>query len=462
MIVVDVQASLWKRQVLVYMRLPWHVLRILHSSFTMAMRIEIIKCLKELSECDFDLGHTEVVLRLARDQTAEQMAAPDSLFMQSLLSLATSKTLNSEVETNFARATSSRSYMRGVQHDSSTMATKHCLAEIAHLHKLEHSKQKKEAKHSRHSTVDFGNMPAICDVVGEAASASAPVDHHRCRQTNGWILFRDSRLATRPGFIGEGKEVRRQRIVQEASVDYHNTSFAAEIDNFRQKAMRMNSEWRDERQAMKSQSEEPDSQQTVLSIRQLLDQNVQRQVAKTAGPWGIPDTKWPVSEKLVAESCQQKAFVTTSHKEWCEKHRGLIKPDAALQSMAKPHITFCMQLGACYYELDDAQRRAVLTALNLFRNTLRAIKKLGKHGKLPLVVFASPSLSAGSSSSQVPPPPKVFLLCQPLFKPYDLHFWECEVCPKAGASLCPGLQCPSSFTAKLTLIVFDFLLELHV
>ena len=463
-IVVDVQASLWKRQVLVYTRLPFSPLRVLHSSCSQIERERIIAGMKDLLDCDFDDGFTKVVLQLNNDRSPEEMANRNSFFMRQMLMLGTSKTLNSEVETNFARATSARSYMRGVQHDSSTMCAKHVLAEIAHLHRVQNS-AKHGAKSSRNVVDNFGSVPAVCDIQGNARQP-APTQHGVSQKTTSWFLFRDSRLAKRPALIGETKEERRLRIVQEASHDYHQQAYAGEIENYRQEAQRKNKQWAQERKDARASNRESDKKsdkpQPLRSIGQLLDRGASNRqaLANTEGgaqslanlrdhaTWGIPDKKWPVSEQIVASQCQKPAFIKNSHNDWIGNHSRIVKNQDNSKVPPKPQMTFCMKLGGCYHKLTDTQKRCVLIALEHFRNIVKAVQPLGKYGELPLVVFAPPALSSGSSTSQAPTA-SVFLLCQPMFRPKDICFWACELFPKVGAAMNPGFSCPSAFSADM-------------
>ena len=59
-----------------------------------------------------------------------------SSFMRLMVLMFSSKTTNVQLENDFARATTSRSYLHGQRHCASTMASKHLLAELKHQHLL--------------------------------------------------------------------------------------------------------------------------------------------------------------------------------------------------------------------------------------------------------------------------------------------------------------------------------------
>ena len=119
--VVTVQGELWKNQVHVYQRYPWKLVRAVHPITSQEEREQIYESVMspDLEPCDCDLGFT-----LPLKQTGVSL----DIFLQQLTLLACSKVTNVEVETNFARATSARAYMRGRKHGSGTMACKHVLA----------------------------------------------------------------------------------------------------------------------------------------------------------------------------------------------------------------------------------------------------------------------------------------------------------------------------------------------
>ena len=428
----------------VYTLLPWSLLRVLHSTTNLAAAVVILEDFLQLADCDLDPGVSPVLKALcaAQGQDFESMLHPQSDFAQALFLLATSKTMNNEAETNFARATSARSYMRGMQHDSSTMCAKHCVAELAHIHAIEHTKNH-DAHCSRHSAANLSQLRAISDDQGDGHQAENPTADQtdelpKSKRSNSWILFRDNRLDTRPALLGESKNERRLRVTADASADFKNAAYAAEVENLRQQAINTNQQSRVERKAL-LQCQGP------MAVATSSDS-----LASCSGPWQVFDNKWPVAEVHVKEHWREKAFVKKYDSKWCAEHRGLIAGSQQLKVPKKPEITFCMKLGGCYHKLTEGQQQHVLLGLQLLRNIARAVRKFcGKRGKLPLVVFAKPSPAAGSSSAAPPTPPELFLINQPHFKPYDMCLWRCKLQRSPGAEDFDEVCCPTSFSAKL-------------
>lgn len=237
-ILVKVQAQLFVRQVEYYTYMPWRILQVLHSSTSHRQHVALIQELLQLNVCDMDQAFTRrLVEQTCSGVSAERLAAPASTLIQNLILLATSKTTNVEVETNFARASTSRRFMNGQQHTIATMASKHCLSEISHLHQLQtcgpDPKHAKPTANKKALTID--ELPPQS---GHVSSNNTDGSSHSTEVTssskfNSWIVFLSRRMQNRPFLIGEEKEGRRQRVQQEALADFRKAEFAEEVENCR-------------------------------------------------------------------------------------------------------------------------------------------------------------------------------------------------------------------------------------
>ena len=133
---VDVGGSLWRRQILLYMRMPWRLLAILDPAISSEDAKLLVEEFLALLECDCDAGVTLVWWTQYKDCSKVELLAEGSQFRGALMLLALNKICDIEIECNFSRAASSRSYTRGKSHSATTMCTKHILAELHHMHQL--------------------------------------------------------------------------------------------------------------------------------------------------------------------------------------------------------------------------------------------------------------------------------------------------------------------------------------
>jgi hypothetical protein len=143
---IDVIGGMWKRQVRLYELYPWKMLALLDPDITDAESLALLQEFKQLRACDMDEGVTKVWHALYSGLSDADLLMPGSDFKGALLLLALNKVTNVEIENNFARASSSRSYCRGRSHDASTMACKHFLAELIHVHKQSEHRLRELAK----------------------------------------------------------------------------------------------------------------------------------------------------------------------------------------------------------------------------------------------------------------------------------------------------------------------------
>ena len=484
-ILVKIQGHLWRRQVHTYTMAPWSTLRLLHSETSQQERVQIVDRLLKSPKCLIDEGFTGTVVKLAGAQAPKDVACQSSDFMCQLFLLACSKTTNAEVETNFARATAARSYMHGKVHNSSTMASKHCVAELAHLHHVQRQQEacaQEQSESKAPIKVPACKMP-LTDLLrqqhlalGDAADGSEASERAGatlCWRTNSWILFRTRRFKTRPALLGESAEERHRRITAEARDDFKKPEFASEIAALKQEAKRLNRDGKALKKAQAEAGAQAPAQAASSSVSQPLQlasvSAFGRQQAaadcalesvvtsssaskKCLGPWGVSDRQQPLSHALVEEAQKQKGFVKTYGRKWVSESCG--KPVDCSSSNAprlRQHVgdtTFCMKLGGCYHELPEVEQNNVLQALEHLKNVLRCLQKNGgRRGKAPLLLLAAPCENSAHAANVADP--QAFLLLNLQFKPFDVTCWRCKIIPDLTSARCPGIACPSSFCAEM-------------
>ena len=306
---------------------------------------------------------------------------------------------------------------------------------------------------------------------------------------NSWVLFRDARLKSRPARIGETREQRRKRVIEEASIDFKKPEFRDEkkmlslVAKERNAVVRLGKKHpaiaaKSESQSHRKNPSDVDmvvaSMSSQSSISKLLRQSkgavpTQGAVVPAAttgsgalapwteqhGPWGVSSTAWPISARLVelATTGQRSKGTIKSESEKWRNHTGKpvaasedVAQDVELSSGIREEVSFCMKLGGCFQASTLEQQECILRNLAFFRNIVRHLKKGNKNQSkpvAPLLVMAAPK--------ELGLQPQVFLLCKPNFRPFDVLFWSCDLQPCPGSPESATAACPESFDAHLKL-----------
>lgn len=446
-VMIQVQAEIWRNQVYVYQLFPWRLLQILHSSTTQEKRIEIIQEFKSAKACCVDMGFTATLRNWIDDQPAETLCDPSNPFVQTLILLALSKATNIEVECNFSRAAAARQYTRGSAHWCSTMSSKHVLSELHHQHNMQHCPAVKTgstkrnhalrgsvfAKYSRNVVSNLKNIDN--DKENEAQLANTNNVRKPKRRTdapsktNGWILFRDSRLANRPARLGETKQQRVSRVISEAAEDFKKPEFLAEKQYYSTLAKQKNKEMKIENATAVAEAGPRDAPMLdlLISDRQRSGEQHHDHVScktwtQKHGPWGVSDKEWPIAvERVQKVLSDRKGFVKEYSGKWRANKSLPVKASPELEHAVetskgvRDDVSFCMKLGGCFWQSSELQQGNILRNLELFRNIVRYLKR-GANNRdsaahvAPLLILA-PAKSSGAN-------PEVFLLCKPHFRSY--------------------------------------------
>jgi hypothetical protein len=438
---VQIVPSVWRRQVRPYTLLPWSLLSSLHSSVSPSDRENAFRDFMALAACDLEAGLSFVLHKMHINEDPRALADINSTFIQKLMLLAMSKVTNVETETNFARASSSRAYMRGKQHDSSTMCSKHICSELNHLHNLE-ARERHRVKFCRDNLRNLSQVTRVTPNVPAILAATQPQQGDRGNsRLNSLIIFREARLSSRPALVGESKQDRRTRIIEEASCDFKKPEFQVEKQRLQQEAVRLNKMSKNAR----SQPANASEVKPATSLATIFG----KQEKKGLGPWGVSDEQWALSNDFLEEAAAQQGFVASSHRQWCAKHMGMVQATEILPEVTKNKLeTFCVKCGGCYYKLSRRQQTSVLGVLDLCKNVLRPLRTAGPKQPAAAVVFAKEALAGGSSNDHNAAP-QVFLLCQPNFSPFGACFWHCSIHAEPSAGQCNGISCPRSLRAEL-------------
>ena len=485
---VQVQGELWKDLVVVYQRYPWRLLPMIYSGVAMEAKLALAADFLTSNDCDIDPGFTKCLkdflatggFNLAEVDPAA-ILQEGSIVLQVLTFLSMSKSSNVEVECNFARASSARQAMRGRCHLSSTMSSKHILAELTHLHHMQHPPKKS----SKQPMATFSRgvyrklEPQTATRIQTCRQLTdQPDDRQKKKKScklNGWILFYEARLKSRPGRLHESKEERRQRIFKEASADFKLPEFAAERRRWSAKAKEMNREFRENRARGDGGGVDADANAAfpLRGFDAIRDQARRLELEREAdgmeaaseslavwdgkhGPWGISDSSWPVSKEVLGDSISNiPGFVKSYSQKWCNSQSSIVFPDAQHQSRVeaskskRDEVSFCGRLGGCFQKVPAVQQTNILRNLELFRNLVRHLRHGNQRGcgsKAPLLVLASPKLPGGDAAD-----PRFFLLVKAQFRPYDVVFWRCEIENIFAGQDCEHVNCPRSFDLTLML-----------
>ena len=435
----------------------------------------------DLEPCDCDPGFT-----LPLKQTGVSLG----IFPQQLTLLACSKVTNVEVETNFARATSARAYMRGRKHGSGTMACKHVLAEMVHQHCLAFPPKRRrqlgnsKRRSARRAQPDFSDSrAAFSRRVLRAISAGAGADLvqveeqtaggggrglEKRQKSNGWLIFRQNRLDSRPALFGESRADRVRRVIREAAADFklpayaaekHKCSLLAKERNKANKALRASGVGKAVPALSQLASLSPGLGPGADTAPSHSTSTVSAWRNQHHGPWGASDKEWPLSRKILEDRLFGAGrSVARFSNEWMASNSHPIAPtkqcvdDSSGLTILPDEVSFCQKLGGCFYKCTVEQQELILHRLGFCRNMVRHLRIRNDNAsaaekrtlRAPLVVLAS-------EAQEPPDEPSVYLLCKPNFRPYDVLFWRCKVHPLLSATQCSNVHAPESFDAELQL-----------
>ena len=214
-----VASGVWRRLVLPYRTFPFSLAGIIDERHSVEMRHRIAEGLLQACPACRDSGLSAPLAD--RFRTAASLQTDGKPVLEAAF---TARTTTLELENAFARATSMRTYLRGMLQSQSTAASKHVLAEV----KTYHGKCLSAAQRS-----SPGIPGPVCspEVLLDAPAgggedchaALMPIDDQpdpprkRRKGNTGWTVFVGETMAHGASQAGESKEERRRRLWSEAS-----------------------------------------------------------------------------------------------------------------------------------------------------------------------------------------------------------------------------------------------------
>ena len=331
----DMASASWRKLVLKYADYPWRLAIVLDPAYPVDLQKAELEMFFQMKDCCLEDGAAIGLRNEFADEDPSDCLQCGSRFIQALVMCFTSKVTNVEIENNFARASSSRQYLRGKRHSSGTMVSKHILQELKqqHLKSLNMDARAKQRKRKHADQTSGLSLPCLSEVgsafqiaeaVGVTGAARVGVmsqvhgntqrgrrcslDQHgnqKRSRVNGWnVCLRQA--FQEPAFPGESKKARFHRIMAETK------------ERFQDPAARKR--WNQTARLENEQARHAERMQQNAAARgaTLLDM-VESQDSASVGLWGSADMDFPLSKELIEKKMNmQKAFVKSNHLEFCE------------------------------------------------------------------------------------------------------------------------------------------------
>lgn len=469
----DMSSSVWWRQVRKHQTYPWLLAVLLDSNFPVHLKEERLNHFFATPDCCLEEG-CSIPLKKKYAHMGDACLDPGSMFMKTLVCMMSSKTTNVELENNFARSSTGRSYLHGKRHFASTMSCKHLLSELKHQHLLALQRDSRSVNRKRRlaqvgATIETSNnkVRLLTDVATSIGTSSRSELHVTQQQTdrqvmaisktmasnrnkrnsnvNGWSLCLKDCFAEQPVLPGESNGDRYNRVRQLAAARIKDPAVKS-VYSDRAKAVnkdrKMNSYLNHNEQGL---------------LRRLSSGN---QMDKCSiGPWGIGDQDYPISLDNLKDKVSQRRFVHEAHSKFCKSYGGLVDDASSLESNHVLLEKFCSKLGGCYHALDRDQKHNVLKVIDVCKNLARLHRGRSAQDPAFLLLLVKPrdDLTAAGAASALSDANlmeqydsiKAYFICQVMLNPLQLCLWQCRLMPAGGANCCEAVWCPKEFTAML-------------
>ena len=135
-LLVDMSSCVWKRLARKHLAYPWRLAMLLDPHCSATTKENLLADFFGQNMCCLESGSSQDLKTRFEAIGVQGCLELGSSFMRLMVLMFSSKTTNVQLENDFARATTSRSYLHGQRHCASTMASKHLLAELKHQHLL--------------------------------------------------------------------------------------------------------------------------------------------------------------------------------------------------------------------------------------------------------------------------------------------------------------------------------------
>ena len=395
----DMSSSVWRRQVRKHLQFPWSLAVLLDSAFPRQAKEQVLNDFFSLDECCLEVGAARP-LKVKFAHQGLDCLMPGSGFIQVLLCLFSSKTTNVELENNFARSSSARSYVRGRRHNTSTMISKHILSELKHQHTIAMQVDKRSRDRKRKFSDVQTSRPAVDNQTRELTDVATSVDMSaRCEgvtlssgnierkraklatdkvKVNGWSLcIRD--CFSEPVIPGETVQERYKRLRQKARERQQNPNWKQFYSG---QAKALNKESKQKRaEATNHPISRFGSASGLLGALQHQSSSGDAKV----GPWGIGDMEFPIAQQHVTQQLMQPKFVRGQSASFRTEYGPLVDDVCDIAGNSVTHETFCMLLGGCYNRLQRDEQRNIMDVIRTLRDLARMHR--GRKTSEPALLF---------------------------------------------------------------------------
>ena len=473
----DMTASVWRRQVRKHQQFPWLLAALLDPDVPQRQREDLLSSFFALSPCCLEPG-TALPLKQKFAPVGLSCLDRGSTFQQTLLCMFSSKSTNVELENNFARSSSARAYVRGRKHTTATLSCKHILSELKHQHLLAMQRDSRakdrKRKFSEISTSNTladqqtGHLTDLTtstsmttrqhsgtgivtgghDVTGSSLSASSSSKDKV--KVNGWSLcLRD--CFTEPAIPGETKQERYRRLRRKASERQQNAEWK---QYYSKKAKEVNKDVKKHANSMQhlhrpSYGESESCGGLLGALQRCGDQ----QHLARIGPWGAGDVEYPVAQRYLSEIMNQPNFIRTQSKDFSSKHGALVDEVDDLTDITITQETFCMKLGGCYYSLGRIHQQNVLNVLRTLRDLARMHRGRKKSDPALMMLLTKrrnpcdddDTLALTGAADQT----LCYMVTQVTLSPLQVCLLQCTVSSRGIVTFCQDVVCYKSFTATL-------------
>ena len=409
-------AECWRRLILRYQTWPWKLAQTMDTRLPLKRRRQVEQEFLAARGCQLD--HASARIRRYLSHSLQDDITCQK-FQDLVLVLCTGKVSNMTVENGFARAASMRSYMRGQVQTSQTMASKHFLAEIKFLHRLNLQEQERIAAIKQEQQLasmmcsgnaqlhitdeDLEPLPLVpCTSFGnEIVPLQEEPLHHseelprrsRSGGTNSWTLFRKVSFSKSVRAPGESKAEFQRRCWSNARKEW-----AAVKRDCPQEVVTLSS------QAKTINQRDQEDKSTSNHSSQLASQ--------TAHP--IP------AAILDMEVNSAPGFVARNSSQWRQNQSEMVSDTAAFEPICVesqcPHI--------CVHTMNQEGKRGFQLFRDALRAVVRGLSKSKIRGECVIRLWDPDLANASSSSTSRPKWEEIYYAAFAAFKPFELVLWK--------------------------------------
>lgn len=456
---VDVSSSVWRREHIKHLIYPWKLACLWDPKFPEGLKREILNSFLNLGDCCLDDGFSKPLRdRLQSEMLAvENQLGGEGKLNKILFAAFTSKSQNVELENNFARSSSSKMYVRGKLHSSTTMSCKHTIAEIHHNHKLAtgtlQTRKRDAAQAGLDAAIIYDCSKVSLEEAGQQASqaislstsvstsargierwglgAAKSMEKNAPKRLNSWHVCL-AETFKQPQQFGESSKARCERLTAEAKEQMRDVNIKQQ---YAAKAKSIN----DSNKAVSSQFQNGSQSRGLLSM-------LEQPGGSRGGPWNLSDASYPLAVDLLQDLTTQKGFVKRQASRFASDYGKAIGEADDLEDNSVVLDKFCVKLGGCYNCLDAGSKDNISAILRQMKNVARLHR--GRSATKPepfyLLILAQPRSLTNDIFTA-----RAYIVCQATLSPLDVCLWKCVISEVGGSGVCEQVACPKAFTATL-------------